>query len=98
KQKRRKSVMSQIAVNTDVMRQLGQCFVAVSHYLWDDQRPRIENLIAQLEHNWQGHSRARFEHLFAQWRHEVHEVVELGYEIGQHLEQTAQAFENADNS
>ncbi len=90
--------MSQIAVNTDVMRQLGQCFVAVGHYLWDDQRPRIENLISQLENDWQGHSRARFEHLFAQWRHEVHEVVELSYQIGQHLEQTAQNFENADNS
>ena len=90
--------MSQIAVNTDTMRCLGQLFVEVSHYLWDDQRPRIENYIHELEEYWQGHSRARFESLFAQWRHEVHEVVELGYQIGQHLEQTAQAFDNADNS
>jgi WXG100 family type VII secretion target len=90
--------MAQISVNTDIMRQLGQCFVAVSHDLWDVQRPRIENLISQLEYSWQGQSRAKFENLFAEWRHEVHEVVEIGYQIGQHLEQTAQAFDNADQS
>jgi WXG100 family type VII secretion target len=90
--------MTLIEVNTDTMRQLGQYFVHVSHYLWDDARPHIENLIAQLEHAWQGHSRAKFEQYFAEWRHHAHELVELGYNIGQHLEQTAQAFDNADNS
>ena len=90
--------MTQIAVNTDVMRQLGECFEQTGHYIWDDIRPRINNLISQLESSWQGHSRARFEHLFADWNHHAHELVELSYQIGEHLERTAQAFDNADNS
>jgi WXG100 family type VII secretion target len=90
--------MTQIAVNTDVMRQLGETFEQVSHQLWDETRPRINHLISELENSWQGNSRARFEQLFADWNHHAHELVELSYRIGEHLENTAQAFDNADNS
>ncbi len=90
--------MATIHVNTDVMRHLGQLFVNLSHEIWDNIRPQIENGIHQLEADWQGVSRQRFEQLFAEWRHHAHQLTDLGYQIGQHLERTADAFDQADQS
>ena len=90
--------MATIRVNTDTMRQLADCFYNASENLEDNTMPQIQNAIHQLDEDWQGASRARYEHLFHEWRHHAHKLAELGEEIAKHLRHTADAYEQADQA
>ncbi len=89
--------MATIHVNTDLMRQLGQIFVQLNDQLSNQTEPQIQNHIGQLESDWQGVSRQRFEQMFQEWRAAADRVVAQGEEIGQHLQNTATQFENVDS-
>ncbi len=88
--------MATIHVNTDLMRQLGQVFVQLNEQINNQTEPQIQNQIGQLEGDWQGVSRQRFEQMFGEWRSAANQVVSQGEQIGQHLQNTAQQFENVD--
>ncbi|HZU69073.1 MAG TPA: WXG100 family type VII secretion target [Ktedonobacteraceae bacterium] len=90
--------MTTIHVNTDLMRQLGQIFVQLDDQIANQIRPQIQSHINELEGDWQGVSRQRFEQLFQEWRTAVDQVVQNGEDIGRHLQDTAQRFESADQS
>jgi len=87
--------MASIHVNTDQMRQLGQVFVQNNDQLHQSEG-QIQNFIGQLEGDWQGVSRQRFEQMFQEWRAAADRIVAQGEEIGRHLQNTAQQFENVD--
>ena len=89
--------MATIHVNTDVMRQLGCTFVHLNEEIENSIYPQIRNGISQLEADWQGASRHRFESLFHEWELHARQLAELGEQIGQHLERTADAFDHADH-
>ena len=90
--------MATIHVNTDLMRQLGQVFVQLNDQLSSQTEPQIQNHIGQLESDWQGVSRQRFEQMFSDWRSAANQVVTQGEQIGQHLQNTATQFENVDSN
>ncbi len=89
--------MGVIHVNTDLMRQLGQVFVQLNDQISNQIEPSIQNHIGQLESDWQGISRQRFEQMFQDWRSAANQIVQNGEQIGQHLQNTATSFENVDN-
>jgi WXG100 family type VII secretion target len=89
--------MATIHVNTDLMRQLGQVFVQLNEQISNQTEPQIQNRIGQLEGDWQGVSRQRFEQMFQEWRAAANRVVVQGEELGRHLQNTAQQFENVDS-
>ncbi|MHB8598190.1 MAG: WXG100 family type VII secretion target [Ktedonobacteraceae bacterium] len=90
--------MGVIHVNTDLMRQLGQVFVQLNDQIQNQIEPNIQNNTSQLENDWQGISRQRFDDLMQQWRSATNQVVQTGEDLGRHLQSTAQQFENADQS
>jgi len=87
-----------IHVNTDQMRQLGQTFQNLNNEIGNNIEPQIQNQTSQLESDWQGVSRQRYDQLYNQWRSATQQVVQNGEQIGQHLQQTAQRFEEVDQS
>ena len=90
--------MGVIHVNTDLMRQLGQIFVQLNDQIQTQIEPNIQNHTGQLESDWQGISRNRFEDLIQQWRSATNQVVQTGEDLGRHLQNTAQQFENVDQA
>ena len=90
--------MPAIHVNTDLMRQLGQVFVQLNDQIQNQIEPNIQNQTSQLEGDWQGVSRQRFEDLIQQWRSATGHVDQTGDDLGRHLQNTAQQFENVDQS
>ncbi len=90
--------MSNIHVNTDVMRNLGQIFVQLDGEIENQIMPQIHGGIAQLESDWQGISRQRFEELFQEWRSLAIRLSQQGEELGRHLQYTAERFENVDET
>ena len=78
------------------MRQLGQIFVQINDQLGNQAEPQIHNFIGQLEGDWQGVSRQRFEQMFQEWRAAADRVIVQGEEIGRLLQNTATLFENVD--
>ena len=89
--------MATIHVNTDLMRQLGQLFVQLNDQIQNQTAPQIQSHIGNLESDWQGVSRQRFEQLFSDWRSAANQLVAQGDQIGQHLQTTATQFENVDS-
>ncbi len=89
--------MSNIHVNTDLMRHLGQLFVQLNEQIAHQLQPQIQHAIAQLEGDWQGVSRHRFEELFQEWRSSIDRVAYNGEELGRHLQDTANRFEQVDH-
>ncbi|MEO8971890.1 MAG: WXG100 family type VII secretion target [Ktedonobacteraceae bacterium] len=87
-----------IHINTDLMRQLGQVFVELNTQIQTQIEPNIQNRISQLESDWQGVSREYFDELIQQWLSTTNQVVQVGEDLGRHLQNTAQQFENADQS
>src|SRR5579859_3895387 len=87
-----------IHVNTDQMRQLGQTFQNLNNEIGNNIEPQIQNQTSQLESDWQGVSRQRYDQLYNDWRSATQQVVQHGEQIGQHLQQTAQRFEEVDQS
>ena len=90
--------MATIHVNTDQMRQLGQTFVQLNDQIGNQIEPQIQNQTSQLENDWQGVSRQRYEQLYNDWRSATQRVVQAGDQIGQHLQHTAQRIEEVDQS
>ena len=90
--------MGVIHVNTDLMRQLGQVFVQLNDQISNQIEPNIQNSTGQLEGDWQGISRQRFEQLIQEWRSATNQVVQVGEDLGRHLQNTAQQFENVDQN
>ncbi|HLX39283.1 MAG TPA: WXG100 family type VII secretion target [Ktedonobacteraceae bacterium] len=90
--------MGVIHVNTDLMRQLGLIFVQLNDQIANQIEPNIQNQTNQLENDWQGISRQRFDQLIQQWRSATSQVVQTGEDLGRHLQNTAQQFENVDQT
>lgn len=90
--------MGVIHVNTDLMRQLGQVFVQLNDQISNQIEPTIQNHTSQLESDWQGISRQRFDQLIMEWRSATNQVVQAGEDLGHHLQNTAQQFENVDQA
>ena len=90
--------MATIHVNTDVMRNLGQVFVQLNDSIQNQTEPQIQGHVGELESDWQGVSRQRFEQMFQDWRTAAQQLVARGEDIGRHLQYTAQQFEQADQS
>ena len=90
--------MATIHVNTDLMRNLGQVFVQLNDQVANQIEPQIQNHTSELESDWQGVSRQRYEQLYQDWRSATQRVVQAGEEIGRHLQDTATRFEQVDQS
>jgi WXG100 family type VII secretion target len=90
--------MATIHVNTDLMRQLGLVFVQLNDQIANQIEPNIQNQTSQLEGDWQGVSRQRFEQLIQEWRSATNQVIQTGEDLGRHLQNTAQQFENVDQA
>lgn len=90
--------MGVIHVNTDLMRQLGQVFVQFNDQISNQIEPTIQSHTSQLESDWQGISRQRFDQLVQEWRSATIRVVQSGEDLGRHLQITAQQFENVDQA
>ena len=90
--------MGTIHVNTDLMRNLGQIFVQLNDQVANQIEPQIQNHTSELESDWQGVSRQRYEQLYQEWRSATQRVVQAGEDIGRHLQDTATRFEQVDQS
>jgi WXG100 family type VII secretion target len=90
--------MATIHVNTDLMRQLGQVFVQLNDQIQNHFEPQIQNNTNQLESDWQGVSRQRYEQMYQQWRSASQQVIASGEDLGRHLQDTATRFEQVEQS
>nr|HET6902727.1 WXG100 family type VII secretion target [Ktedonobacteraceae bacterium] len=90
--------MGTIHVNTDLMRNLGQVFVQLNDQINNQIEPQIQGHTSNLEGDWQGVSRQKYEQLYQQWRSATQNVVQAGEDIGRHLQDTATRFEQVDQS
>src|SRR6202035_2491893 len=90
------SNMPTIHINTGAMRQLGQIFVRLDEQIGNQIEPQIRNYIGQLDGDWQGASRQHFDQVFQDWRNAINRIVQQGEQIGRHLQNTAQEFDNVD--
>ena len=90
--------MPSIHVNSDWMRQLGQIFVQLNDQIQNEIEPQIRNYTSQLESDWQGVSRQRFEQMYQQWLATIRQAVVQGEDIGRLLQNTAMLFDQADQS
>ena len=90
--------MATIHVNTDQLRQLGQVYVQMNDQIANNIMPQIQNYTNQLEGDWQGVSRQRYDQLYQQWRAASQQIVQAGEDLGRHLQDTATRFEQVDQS
>ena len=90
--------MGTIHVNTDVMRELGERFIECNLYLREQLIPQLQHLSAQMEGDWVGVSRHRYDELFHGWLQSSQSLVNWGTDIGTHARLTAEQFDNADRS
>jgi len=80
------------------MRNLGRVFVQLNDQVANQIEPQIQNHTSQLESDWQGVSRQKYEQLYQEWRAATQRVVLAGEDIGRHLQDTASRFEQVDQS
>ncbi len=90
--------MGTIHINTDLLRQLGQVFYQLNDQVQNNIEAQIQGYTGQVEGDWQGLSRQRYEQLYQDWRNATSQLVMAGEQLGQHLQNTAQLFEQADQS
>ena len=90
--------MATIHINTDLLRQLGQYFVNLNDTIANNIQPQIQNVSGQLENDWQGQSRYRFDQLYQDWRTSTDRITQIGEDLGRNLQSTADQFEQADRS
>jgi WXG100 family type VII secretion target len=90
--------MAVIHVNTDLMRTLGQVFVQLNDEIQNQILPQIASSQGDLEADWQGISRQRFEQMLSDWTSSVNSLIANGDALGAHLEQTAGQFDSVDQT
>ena len=90
--------MGTIHINTDLLRQLGRVFYQLNEQINNSTEPQIQNMTNQVESDWQGVSRQRYEQMYQEWRSAAQRIVQTGEELGTHLQDTATRFEQADQS
>lgn len=90
--------MGTIHINTELLRQLGQVFFQLNDQIQNNTEGQIQNVTGQVEGDWQGVSRQRYEQLYQSWRSATQQVVSTGEDLGRHLQDTATRFEEADQS
>ncbi len=90
--------MGTIHINTDLLRQLGRVFYQLNEQINSNIEPQIQNTTNQVEGDWQGVSRQRYEQMYQDWRSATQRIVQVGEDLGRHLEDTATRFEQADQS
>ncbi|HZS77970.1 MAG TPA: WXG100 family type VII secretion target [Ktedonobacteraceae bacterium] len=90
--------MGNIHINTDLLRQLGQRFLENCEYAQTRMVAELRAMTAQIEGDWQGVSRMHYDELFNHWVQSVNSLVTWGEDIGRHLSQTADQFDNVDRS
>jgi len=91
-------IMGTIHVNTDVMRQLASRFIQCNEYIRDQLIPELQRLSAQMEGDWVGVSRSRYDELIHGWNQNAFSLQNWGTDLGQHLYRTADQFDSADQS
>jgi WXG100 family type VII secretion target len=90
--------MTSIHVNTDVMRQLGNRYIQACETLRNLTIPELQGLAHNLEGDWQGISRQHYDNSLQQFQQSAYSLLNWGEEIGRHLYQVAQQFDEADQS
>ena len=90
--------MGTIHINTDLLRQLGRVFYQLNEEINNGTEPQIQNMTSQVEGDWQGVSRQRYEQMYQEWRSATQQLVQVGEQLGTHLQDTATRFEQADQS
>jgi WXG100 family type VII secretion target len=90
--------MANIHVNTEEMRQLAGSFGWWSNNLRDSMLPSLQHLTGQLEGDWQGVSRQRYDELILTWQRNAMSLIVSAEELSQHMMHTANQFESVDNS
>ena len=90
--------MGTIHINTDLLRQLGRVFYQLNEEINNSIEPQIQNTTSQVESDWQGVSRQRYEQMYQDWRSATQQLVQVGEQLGTHLQDTATRFEQADQS
>ena len=90
--------MATIHINTDLMRQLGQVFVQLNDQIANQIEPQVQSHTNELEGDWQGVSRQRYEQMYQDWRSATQRIVAAGEDLGRHLQDTATNFEQVDQS
>lgn len=90
--------MANIHINPDEMRQLAGSFEWWSNNLRDAMLPALQQLTGQLEGDWQGVSRQRYDELIRVWHQNAINLIISAEDLGQHLMNTANRFESVDNS
>ncbi len=90
--------MARIHIDTEIMRQLGQRFVEVSEYSHNQLISELQSMTSQIEGDWQGVSRQRYDDLFQHWTQSAQSLLNWGQDIGHHLQTTAAQFDAADQS
>ena len=87
--------MATIHVDTELLRRLGSVFIQCNEQV-NQFEGQIQNTVSQVQGDWQGVSRQRFEQIFQEWRTATTRIVTQGEDIGRHLQNTAQLFDNID--
>jgi len=87
-----------IHVNTELMRELGSRFRLNCQYAQEKIIGELRAMSAQMEGDWIGVSRTHYDELFQHWCQSAQNLITWGEEIGQHLDRTANYFDNADRS
>ncbi len=90
--------MGTIHINTDLLRELGKVFIQLNEQIANSIEPQIQNVTGQVEGDWQGVSRQRYEQMYQEWRAATQRVVATGEDLGRHLQETSTRFEQADQS
>ena len=90
--------MDTIPTKADLIRQLGIVFLRLNDQIGNQIEPQIQSDMGKLEGDWQDVSRQRYEQLYRQWHAAIKQFVQVGEDLGRHLQNTAQAFEQVDQS
>jgi len=80
------------------MRQLGNRYIQACETLRNSTLPELHSLAQQLENDWQGISRQHYDNSLQQFQQSTYSLLNWGEEIGRHLYQVAQQFDEADQS
>ncbi len=87
-----------IHINTELMRDLGRRFQLNCQYAQEKIIDELRAMTGHMEGDWVGVSRIHYNELFQHWCQSAQSLISWGQEIGVHLDNTANYFDQADNS